>query len=144
MIKKFIIILSLLFLTAFNKKGYDHSLQIRNSKNNTINNFIINIVDNDEERARGLMWVTDLPQNYGMLFEFKNEQVVNMWMKNTKISLDMLFIDETGKIISIKNDTTPESLDIISSGKPVKKVLEINGGLTKKLGIKIGDTITIH
>jgi uncharacterized membrane protein (UPF0127 family) len=146
-IQKLIIICSLaLFLTAligknWDDKNYNAKLQIINSQGNKINDFLVRIASNDKERQNGLMWVKNLPQNYGMIFEFENEQMVYMWMKNTKIPLDMIFIGKDGKIIHINHNAQPESLEIISSMKPAAKVLEINGGLAEKLGIGIGDMV---
>ena len=87
------------------------------------------------------MFVDNFPNNRGMLFEFKEEQIVNMWMKDTLIPLDMLFIDKDKKIVNIKHEAQIKSLEIISSIQPVTKVLEINGGLAKKLEIAVGDQI---
>lgn len=144
---KLIIFCSLVLLIAAlaNKgsddKNYNVKLQIINGSKDIIGHFLVSVANNDKDMENGLMWVNDLPKNYGMIFEFKKEQMVFMWMKNTKIPLDMLFIDDDGKIVNIKKLAQPESLDIISSTKPVKKVLEINGGLSDQLGIEIGDQI---
>ena len=145
-LKKSLIILLLLSVTAlksesFHDKNYNTNLQIINNKNSHIGNFKVKIVREERDREIGLMFVNSLPVNYGMLFEFEKEQVIHMWMKNTKISLDMIFIDKNNRIIDIKHKTVPESLQIISSVKEAIKVLEINGGLCHKLGIKIGDFI---
>ena len=130
-----------IFFTALSSKDYKTNLQIKNPQGKKVNNFLVSIAKDDEQLMKGLMFVTYLPQNYGMIFEFKNEHMVYMWMKNTKIPLDMLFIDKTKTIVSIKNKAEVESLDSISSIKPVTKVLEINGGLAKKLGIAVGDKV---
>lgn len=136
--------LILLFLNpsiskAGDDKNYNVKLQIINDKK--VNNFLVKIAKNNQEREQGLMWVQNLPQNYGMIFEFEREQIIYMWMKNTKIPLDMIFIDKNSKIINIAKNTTPESLAIISSEKPVVKVLEINGGLAERLGVLVGDKV---
>jgi len=109
-----------------------------------INNFLVKTAKTDKDRENGLMLVKKLPENYGMIFEFTGEQMVYMWMKNTKIPLDMLFINREGKIINIKQHAQPESLEVISSISPVAKVLEINGGLAEKLGIEIGDLVKMN
>lgn len=139
--KKLFILLSFFSLCAFEKADYIHHLKIQNHKTNQIHKFIVSIANTPNKKAQGLMFVTYLPQNYGMLFEFENEQIVNMWMKNTKIPLDMIFIDKNNKIAHIKHNAAPESLEIISSEKLAKKVLEINGGRVKELGINVGDKI---
>ena len=115
-------------------------MQIFNNNDIKINEFDTSLADDDEKRGYGLMNLDFLPKNQAMLFLFDENEIIHMWMKNTKISLDMLFIDTNDKI-SIKRNATPYSLDIISSEKPVVKVLEINGGLSKKLGIEIGNKI---
>jgi uncharacterized membrane protein (UPF0127 family) len=112
-------------------------LQIVNDKE-VVAEFMIKIAKTIHDRQTGLMFVTELPENQGMIFENEREQQTGMWMKNTKISLDMIFIDKNNKIVAIKSRAVPESLDIISTDAKVLKVLEINGGLSEKLGIKIG------
>jgi len=147
LIKIIILCSVLLSLTAMtDKRQYDKKynvkLQIINNQSNRISNFMVKIAKTDDEKEVGLMWIKYLPENYGMLFEFGHQEIVNMWMKNTKIPLDMLFINQEHKIINIKHRAQPESLEIISSTSLVTKVLEINGGLVEKLGIKIGDKIS--
>ncbi|MCF6195123.1 MAG: DUF192 domain-containing protein [Emcibacter sp.] len=78
----------------------------------------------------------------GMLFLFDKNQIVTMWMKNTYIPLDIIFINKAGVIVHIAKDAVPESLDIISSQFPVISALEVNAGLTARLNIKKGDRIT--
>lgn len=88
-----------------------------------------------EQRARGLMDRPELPDRTGMLFDFGETRMVTMWMANTPASLDMMFIDETGRIVRIAERTTPLSEAIVSSGAPVRYALEIRGGHAKELGI---------
>jgi uncharacterized protein len=89
-----------------------------------------------EQRARGLMERPALPDRTGMLFDFGETRMVTMWMANTPESLDMIFIDETGKIARIAERTTPYSEAIVSSDKPVRYALEIRGGHAAELGLK--------
>jgi hypothetical protein len=139
---KFITIaLCLTFFTASHRKDYNTVLQIKHSQNGKIDSFLISIAKTEDKKAKGLMFVDNFPNNRGMLFEFKEEQIVNMWMKDTLIPLDMLFIDKDKKIVNIKHEAQIKSLEIISSIQPVTKVLEINGGLAKKLEIAVGDQI---
>lgn len=84
-----------------------------------------------------------LHPKYGMIFIFESPRIINMWMKNTYIPLDMIFIDENNQIIKIEKNTTPHSLEIISSDKKAIKVLEINAGLSDKFDIKIGNKIDL-
>lgn len=105
--------------------------------------FRVEIADDAAERARGLMFRKSLAADRGMLFDFRRERMVSMWMKNTPISLDMLFIDEEGEIVRMARDMVPFSEDAISSGQPVRAVLEIPGGTSERLGIELGERV-IH
>ncbi len=105
-------------------------------------NYNIEIAKSNEQLEQGLMYRKSLPENEGMLFLFNNNQQINMWMKNTLIPLDMLFIDNTGKIIYIARDTAPNSLTVINAGnQPVSAVLELGGGVAKAHDINIGDNV---
>ncbi len=89
------------------------------------------------------MWRKHLPAGTGMLFDFKMTDQVIMWMKNTYIPLDMLFITKAGQIINIARNTKPHSTDFIPSAGPVRAVLELPAGTARKLAIRAGDTV-IH
>ncbi|ACI93153.1 conserved hypothetical protein [Afipia carboxidovorans OM5] len=93
------------------------------------------------EREKGLMFRKELPQGRGMLFDFSPQQHVSMWMKNTYVSLDMIFIQEDGRILRIAENTEPLSERIISSGGPVKAVLELVAGTARKDGLAPGDRV---
>lgn len=103
--------------------------------------FAVEVAITNEERAKGLMYRKDLPEGRGMLFDFKPDQEVSMWMKNTYISLDMIFIRGDGRIARIAENTTPLSESIIPSGGPVAGVLEVAAGTAKKFGIAPGDRV---
>lgn len=104
--------------------------------------FTVEIADTDEEREIGLMYRTSMPENAGMLFDFRHDvREHSMWMKNTLIPLDMAFIAADGRIVRIAAMTTPRSLSSISSGAPVAAVLEVNGGRLATLGVKEGDLV---
>jgi len=94
-----------------------------------------------EQKRQGLMHVRDLPDGWGMLFVYGREQELSMWMKNTYVSLDMLFIRADGSIASIATDTQPLSLESIHSGEPVTRVLELKAGSVKRWGVKPGDRL---
>lgn len=96
------------------------------------------IADTNAHRQQGLMFVKSLPDNTGMLFIFDQPQKIQMWMKNTLIPLDMVFIDANGRVDSIAVNTTPMSLSIIDSKNAVLGVLELAGGSTTRLGIRAG------
>lgn len=121
-----------------NPKNYNSKLIIFDNKNNIISEFMVAKASSKEKQEYGLMNLKELPQNHGMIFIFNKTKLINMWMKNTYIPLDMLFIDENNIISKIEHNTTPNSLEIISSITEVSKVLEINAGLSKKLNIKEG------
>ena len=100
--------------------------------------FQIWLADSAARREQGLMFVKALPENTGMLFVFNRPQKIQMWMKNTLIPLDMVFIDAEGRIDSIAVNATPMSLYIIESKRAVLAVLELAGGSTEQLGIHAG------
>jgi uncharacterized membrane protein (UPF0127 family) len=124
-------------------KNYNVKLQIFNQKKTKIAEFQVQIADDNYKMQHGLMDMDFLPAGYGMLFDFKQEIIANMWMKNTRIPLDMVFIDKNNQIIDVAINTKPYSLKIISSKKLVTKVLEINANLTQKLAIKKGNKISL-
>jgi uncharacterized membrane protein (UPF0127 family) len=103
--------------------------------------FNVEIAKTTEERERGLMFRKELPDGQGMLFDFSPQQEVSMWMKNTYVSLDMIFIRADGRILRIAENTKPLSERIISSGGPVKAVLEVVAGTARKDGIAAGDRV---
>ena len=100
------------------------------------------IATTPEQQAQGLMFVTDLPADRGMLFVLPQPRVMSMWMKNTYIPLDMVFIDEQGRIAKIAAMTEPHSLTTISSQAKVKAVLEIRGGEAAKRSLRVGDKVS--
>jgi uncharacterized membrane protein (UPF0127 family) len=103
--------------------------------------FSVELAVTDEERERGLMFRKQLPEGQGMLFDFKREQEVSMWMENTYVPLDMIFIRKDGRILRIAENTEPLSRAIISSRGQVLAVLEVLGGTANKLGIAAGDRV---
>ena len=103
--------------------------------------FSVEEAKTDAERERGLMFRTALPEGQGMIFDFSPEQNVSMWMKNTLIPLDMIFIRADGRILRIAENTKTQSEDIISSGGPVRAVVEVIAGTAKKFGIAPGDRV---
>jgi len=99
----------------------------------------VEIAETAAQRSLGLQYRRQLPPNSGMLFDFGKVGSVTMWMKNTPLSLDMLFVDQSGKIVQIEKATKPYSLDFISSKRPVKAVLELPAGTSDRLEIRTGD-----
>ena len=108
---------------------------------NGVHSFSVEVMANDADRAKGLMFRRELPDGQGMLFDFQRDQEVAMWMQNTYIPLDMLFINADGRIRRIAENTTPLSTATIPSGGPVRGVLEVIGGTARKFGIKPGDRV---
>ena len=103
--------------------------------------FTAEIADTPDLRARGLMFRHMLPGDRAMVFDFGNPRPASMWMKNTYISLDMLFVRENGTIAAIAENTEPLSLQTISVDEPVKGVVELAAGTAKKLGIERDDKV---
>lgn len=101
------------------------------------------VAKTSEQHRRGLMYVKELPEKQGMLFIHDYDAIRSMWMRNTYIPLDMLFISADGEVRNIAADTVPFSLDAVRSDGPVRAVLELNAGTAKKLGINAGDRV-IH
>lgn len=108
---------------------------------NGVRVFDVELAVTAEERSKGLMFRRELPEGRGMLFDFVGEGPISMWMKNTYISLDMIFIRADGRIARIAENTTPQSETTIPSGTPVKAVLEVIAGTAKRLGIAPGDRV---
>jgi uncharacterized protein len=103
--------------------------------------YLIEIADDNSERGIGLMNRKSMPSGQGMLFDFQTTRIVQMWMKNTFVPLDMLFIEESGRIESIAENTVPQTLDIIGSKDEVRFALELVAGTVKRDGIKPGDIV---
>jgi uncharacterized membrane protein (UPF0127 family) len=103
--------------------------------------FVVEVAASPEQRGRGLMFREELAEDRGMLFDFGKLQRASMWMRNTYVPLDMLFIAADGRITQIVTDTPPLSDVVIASREPVRAVLELRAGVTTELGIAPGDRI---
>jgi len=103
--------------------------------------FTVELADSDEKRALGLMYRDRMAADAGMLFDFRNDQLVAMWMRNTRLPLDMLFIARDGRIVNIRERAVPFSEESIYSDGPVRAVLELNGGTASRLGLRPGDRV---
>ncbi|WP_441259713.1 DUF192 domain-containing protein [Bradyrhizobium sp. 521_C7_N1_3] len=108
---------------------------------NGVQVFSVEMATTEEEKQTGLMYRKELADGKGMLFDFKPEQEVSMWMKNTYVSLDMIFIRADGRILRIAENTEPLSTKIISSQGPARAVLEVVAGTAQKYGIRPGDRV---
>jgi len=100
--------------------------------------FAIELADEYDERAQGLMFRTQMARFSGMLFVYPQPSSVAFWMKNTLIPLDMVFVDKTGLVMKVHENAIPHNLEPIPGGENILAVLEVNGGLTRKLGIRAG------
>ncbi|WND01923.1 DUF192 domain-containing protein [Temperatibacter marinus] len=105
--------------------------------------FQVRLALDRETRAQGLMYVKEMPDTEGMLFIYPNESKRSFWMRNTYISLDIIYIKRNGRIDSIQKNVPTLNDDSRPSEGKVMSVLEIKGGLSDKLGIKVGDTIKV-
>ena len=113
---------------------------IKTSSDETMH-FNVELAITPEQQAKGLMYRTVMGDYEGMLFLFEDIEMRSFWMKNTLIPLDIIFLDHDGTILHIHHNAKPQDLSHISSKYPNKAVLELNGGITYKLGIKEGDQV---
>lgn len=102
----------------------------------------VEVADTDPEKEQGLMYRDTMAENRGMLFLMGTEDTQSFWMKNTIISLDILYVNSERRIVSIHKNTKPYSLEQIISAKPAMYVVEVNAGYTDKYGIKVNDLIS--
>ena len=126
--------------TAVSSDGALETLIINKSGGEKIS-YHVEVADTDTARHRGLMYRDKLPSDQGMLLDFPGNANVGIWMKNTYISLDLIFIDGTGKIVYIYQGATPLSTRIISTDQKVRAVLEINAGQVAEHEIRKGDQV---
>lgn len=105
--------------------------------------FAVELAVTSEQLSQGLMFRRDLPAGTGMLFDFGSPRQVAMWMKNTLIPLDMLFMDRSGRVVYVEQYAVPGSLEPRGPAEPVLGVLELPAGTARRLGLKPGDRV-IH
>lgn len=103
--------------------------------------FSVDVADDASERAQGLMHVAQMPRSKGMIFVYDAPSRIAFWMKNTLIPLDMIFADEQGRVVKVHSNATPLDETPIPGGDGIQYVLEINGGLSKMLGISPGSEL---
>jgi uncharacterized membrane protein (UPF0127 family) len=106
-----------------------------------LSSFSVEMAITQQQQSQGLMYRRSMAPDTGMLFDYRIPQSIQMWMRNTLIPLDMIFIDQNGKVINIKERAIPLSETIIESDGKVRAVLELNGGTASRLGIRPGDKI---
>lgn len=134
-----LIVLALSFPPEAARAAGEQTLEIASKSG--VHIFSVEVVDNDADRAKGLMYRKELPEGRGMLFDFHRDQEVSFWMQNTYIPLDMIFIRGDGQILRIEENTVPLSTRMIPSRGAVRAVLEVIGGTSRKLGIAPGDRV---
>ncbi len=103
--------------------------------------FLVEVADDPRERAQGLMYRRELPADRGMLFDMEASRPAGFWMRDTYVSLDIIFIGEDGLVKTIAERTEPLSEAVIPSGEPVRFVLELVAGTARKIGLKPGDRV---
>lgn len=123
---------------SFNKQG---EITFIAANDNMISRIDIEIADTEESRARGLMYRAHLEESQGMLFIFPDERLRGFWMHNTPLSLDMIFVNTNGVIVTVLKNTAPFDESTYNSTAPAMYVVEVNAGYTDKYHINIGDKI---
>lgn len=103
--------------------------------------FVVELADTPEQRTRGLQGRAYLAPDHGMLFDFDRPQPVTMWMKDTLIPLDMLFLADDGRVIAIAKNARPFSEDLIRVDVPVRAVVELNAGIAQRIAVREGDQV---
>jgi len=103
----------------------------------------VEIASTEPERARGLMWRDDLAEDQGMLFLFPSEKPLSFWMKNTPLSLDIIFVSSDRRVVSIAAATTPYSTEPIPSRRPARYVVETRAGFCAENGVTVGTPVEL-
>lgn len=135
------------FLTGLSRFSVGADLQQFSTSELTIvsatgqHRFKVELAETPAQMTQGLMFRTNLAPDAGMLFDYKQPIAATMWMRNTLIPLDMLFVDAQGRIVNIHQRAVPQSLDVIAAAAPVRAVIELNGGTASRLGIAPGDRV---
>jgi len=135
-----LLLLSVLVTACGVVRPETRTLRIHTAAGTTVN-YHVEVATTSARQHRGLMFRKSMTPDHGMLFVYHRSQTLYMWMKNTYLPLDMLFIDEHGRIATIAAHARPLNTDIISSGTPVRAVLELNAGEADRHGVKVGDRV---
>ncbi len=120
---------------------FDKSHLVIETQDGARHDFEVELAETQEQRAQGLMFRQSLAPNAGMLFLYDEPQMPRMWMRNTYIPLDMLFLDESGLVLATADNAVPRSPAIISPGVTAMAVLELPGDAIERLGLKAGDRV---
>ena len=145
--RRVVLLLAIFLATAFPGRAAEPQLQQFATSHLTIvsaggpHRFTIELAETPGQMEQGLMFRRSLAPDAGMLFDFKQPTMATMWMRNTLIPLDMLFVDQHGRIVNIVQRAVPESDQTIAAAAPVRAVIELNGGTADRLDIKPGDRV---
>jgi len=112
--------------------------------NKLLEKLFVEVADEQKERQKGLMWRKTISFSEGILFVFNRERPLSFWMKNTYISLDIIYLNKSGRVVRIIANTTPLSEQTLKSEWPAKYALEVKGGFCQKFGISEGDLINFQ
>ena len=138
------IVIAILLIAILCIKIYDVIMKYRESYKNVFN-FKCVVVSTDKLRKKGLMYrKKKLKDSQGMLFDFKEPMAISLWMKNTFIPLDAIYLNEDGKIVDINEGLKPKSKKSVKSDKLARYVMEVNSKTVKNKNIKLGDYIQIE
>ncbi len=121
--------------------AFEQDTLVLRSADGTAHEFEVELALTSAQHAQGLMFRRQMAGDAGMLFIYPSQRMRYMWMKNTLIPLDMLFIDKSGRVVHLVERAVPKSLQTISSNEPVLAVLELNGGTASRLNLGIGDVV---
>lgn len=122
-------------------RNADYSEPLQIVSRGAVHNFVVESATTPKARAQGLMYRTSMPENAGMIFLFEVARPATMWMKNTFIPLDMLFLDGNGVIAEIHENAVPQSTEIIRTEADIKAIVEVNAGTVQRLGLTPGDEV---
>lgn len=139
-VMRFVVLLAVLLLTMVGCRADEPWVEVGGKR------YFVQIADDDQERAQGLMFVDSMPHDEGMLFIFRTMQPRAFWMRNTRIPLDILYLDDELRIVAWSLDTPPcrtRNCPNYPSGRPAQYVLEVNAGEIEALDVDIGDRMTV-
>lgn len=136
-----ILIISLVLLAGLGFYFYNQSLTPRVEAQIGSQKFTLEVADTPDKQAKGLMFRRELPRSEGMIFVYESERINSMWMKNTYIPLDMIFLDKDKKVVGILENVPPLTLDSRRVDQPSKFVIELNAGMVKEVGLQVGDLV---
>jgi uncharacterized membrane protein (UPF0127 family) len=136
-----ILIIAFVLLAGVGFYFYNRNLTPRVEAQIGSRKFTLEVADTPDKQTKGLMFRRELPSSEGMIFIYESEKINSMWMKNTYIPLDMIFLDKDKKVVGILENVPPLTLDSRRVDKPSRYVIELNAGTVKEVGLKVGDLV---